>query len=242
MTTPNRRKSVRSDQPTKNRRSAVQREPTDWVEALRHSLDMTDIGAVGELRIDACALVLDELYTKLRGALYDSNVDSRCAFVLQTVRSYRGPAALFDWSNWAAVFRVAADILTAAGAPASRMPAITAVPFRSDLDMNAGDWEFSCPTCGSHNFRTDVRLGVRECKGHYRAPGCTFRWLATDDSKYHRLVRLPPDRKQFILSNPDGTGRVVVRLEGEQDLPSTQIMLAVLGDMLRRGFKSTEVP
>ena len=67
-------------------------------------------------------------------------------------------------------------------------------------------------------------------------------WLATDDSKYHRLVRLPPDRKQFILSNPDGTGRVVVRLEGEQDLPSTQIMLAVLGDMLRRGFKSTEVP
>jgi hypothetical protein len=210
---------------------------------------MTDVGAVGELRVDGCALVLNELYTKLRASLFDPGVDSRCAFVLQTVRSYRGDGVLFDWSNWAAVFRVAADILTAAGAPASSMPAIAADPFRTDLDTNAGSWEFTCPTCGSHSFRTDVRLGVRECKGH-RLEGvengrswsrCTFRWLSSDDSKYHRLVRLPPDRKQFILSNPDGTGRVVVRLEGEQDLP-TQIMLAVLGDMLRRGFKSTEVP
>ena len=49
--------------------------------------------------------------------------------------------------------------------------------------------QFTCPTCGSHFFGTNIPAGERYCKGHYEEvyndyTGCDFRWPTTDDDKY----------------------------------------------------------
>lgn len=60
-----------------------------------------------------------------------------------------------------------------------------------------GIGKFTCPTCGGHNFRTDIPKNTGYCRGESLSvrvgprldrargyAGCRFSWSRTDDAKY----------------------------------------------------------